>query len=155
MFNPLNFKQNKFIPPVYITDINFLKVKENAEKEKIIGNDKPLYLSGKIRIPHSYNSFTVHFASLSYVEPEKNLFSYKMEGLDKSWMNQTKSNSVTYTNLAPGKYCLYVKGSNKRPSMERQGCQAANHHYSTLVFISMGILRLFYFDNIHADVFVD
>lgn len=112
VFNPLNFKQNKFIPPVYITDINFLKVKENAEKEKIIGNDKPLYLSGKIRIPHSYNSFTVHFASLSYVEPEKNLFSYKMEGLDKSWMNQTKSNSVTYTNLAPGKYCLYVKGSN-------------------------------------------
>ena len=108
----MNFKQNKFIPPVYITDINFLKVKENAEKEKIIGNDKPLYLSGKIRIPHSYNSFTVHFASLSYVEPEKNLFSYKMEGLDKSWMNQTKSNSVTYTNLAPGKYCLYVKGSN-------------------------------------------
>ena len=78
----------------------------------IKGNDKPLYLSGKIRIPHSYNSFTVHFASLSYVEPEKNLFSYKMEGLDKSWMNQTKSNSVTYTNLAPGKYCLYVKGSN-------------------------------------------
>lgn len=54
----------------------------------------------------------MHFASLSYVEPEKNLFSYKMEGLDKSWMNQTKSNSVTYTNLAPGKYCLYVKGSN-------------------------------------------
>ncbi len=112
VFNPLNFKQNKFIPPVYITDIDFLKVKENTEKEKIIGNDKPLYLSGKIRIPHSCNSFTVHFASLSYVEPEKNLFSYKMEGLDKSWMNQTKSNSVTYTNLAPGKYCLYVKGSN-------------------------------------------
>lgn len=54
----------------------------------------------------------MHFASLSYVEPEKNLFSYKMEGLDKSWMNQTKNNSVTYTNLAPGKYCLYVKGSN-------------------------------------------
>lgn len=112
VFNPLNFKQNKFIPPVYITDINFLKIKENTEKEKIIGNNKPLYLSGKIRIPHSCNSFTVHFASLSYVEPEKNLFSYKMEGLDKSWMNQTKNNSVTYTNLAPGKYCLYVKGSN-------------------------------------------
>lgn len=97
---------------MYITNINFAKAKDRDECRSIINNDKALYLSEEIKIPYSYNSFTINFASLSYMNPESNTFSYKMEGLDNNWFNNIKHNSVTYNNLAPGKYCLCIKGTN-------------------------------------------
>lgn len=112
IFQPSYFEKNSYIPPVYITNINFAKAKDRNECRSIINNDKALYLSEEIKIPYSYNSFTINFASLSYMNPESNTFSYKMEGLDNNWFNNIKHNSVTYNNLAPGKYCLCIKGTN-------------------------------------------
>lgn len=112
LFNPSTFENNNFIPPVYITGINFIKSKDKSEMSQIIKNYNTLYLSKRITIPYSYNSFTIHFSSLSYMDPERNMFSYKMEGIDNNWFNNIKYNSVTYNNLAPGEYCLYIKGSN-------------------------------------------
>lgn len=112
IFQPLYFESNSYIPPVYITDINLTKAKDRKECRKIIENNNAIYLSSEIRIPYSYNSFTINFASLSYMNPESNTFSYKMEGLDNNWFNNIKSNYVTYNNLAPGKYCLCIKGTN-------------------------------------------
>ena len=112
IFNPTNFERNNYIPPVYITDINLSKAKDRKENLKIINNKTAIYLSEEIKIPYSYNSFTINFASLSYMNPESNTFSYKMEGLDNNWFSKIKNNYVTYNNLAPGKYCLCIKGTN-------------------------------------------
>lgn len=112
IFQPSYFKSNNYIPPVYITDINLAKIKDKNECRKIINNNNALYLLNEIKIPYSYNSFTINFASLSYMNPESNTFSYKMEGLDNNWFSNIKNNSVTYNNLAPGKYCLCIKGTN-------------------------------------------
>lgn len=112
IFQPLLFKKNNYIPPVYITEISLTNVNDSKKCREIIGNNNALYLSKEIRIPYVYNSFTISFAALSYMTPGSNTFSYKMEGFDNNWLSNIKNNYVTYNNLAPGKYCLYIKGAN-------------------------------------------
>lgn len=111
-FQPSSFNRNNYIPPVYITEISLTNCKDSKECREIIGNNNALYLLKEIRIPYTHNSFTISFAALSYVNPEGNTFSYKMEGLDNNWLSNVKNNYVTYNNLAPGKYCFCIKGTN-------------------------------------------
>lgn len=111
-FMPSHFKNNTFTPPVYITDIEFARTESNTEVYHKIKKHNSLYLTKEIKVPYDYNSFTIFFSALSYTDPEKNLFSYKMEGLDEEWSNNIKNTSVTYRNLTPGKYCFLLKGAN-------------------------------------------
>lgn len=57
------------------------------------------------------NIFTVDFATLNYIMPEKNRYAYKLDGFNKDW-TYTNTPSATYMNLPPGTYTLQVKGTN-------------------------------------------
>jgi ligand-binding sensor domain-containing protein/signal transduction histidine kinase/DNA-binding response OmpR family regulator len=60
---------------------------------------------------HDQNGFTIHFALLNFIKPDKDRYAYKMEGVDKSW-NEVTATSATYTGLPPGDYIFMVKASN-------------------------------------------
>lgn len=112
VFSPKEFRNNEYTPPVYITDIEFSHLKTDSETKNILENKQSFFLVNEITIPYNYNSFTVYFAALSFMDPYKNLFSYKMEGIDNEWNNNVTNHSVSYTNLPPGKYCFFVRGTN-------------------------------------------
>lgn len=109
LFNPSSFKENTYIPPVYISGLTFVHTDYPTET---LGLDTPLFLSSRIELPYQCNSFTVHFSALSYQEPEKNRFSYKLEGFDTQWIENTENSEATYYNLTPGTYRLTVRGAN-------------------------------------------
>ena len=111
-FLPSSFPSNSYVPPVYITDISLMRIDNKKEMHELLQLDKPLYLAEKVEIPYAYNSFTVYFSALSYQDPRKNHYSYKLEGVDKEWFDDLENNSVSYHNLSPGKYRLLVRGSN-------------------------------------------
>jgi hypothetical protein len=48
-------------------------------------------------------------AALSYIIPEMNEYSHKMEGVDKDWITLKKNRRIFYTKLPPGKYTFRVK----------------------------------------------
>jgi len=108
-FFPDEFKGNLYIPPVYITNIRFHDKKNNDIKSII--TDKPAYLSGKISIPYNQNDIIIDFASLSYEDNRRNKYQYKLEGFDNGWIYSSE-NTTSYSNLSPGKYTFYVRGSN-------------------------------------------
>lgn len=60
---------------------------------------------------HDQDGFTIHFALLNFIKPEKNRYAYKMVGVDQDW-NETATSSATYTGLPDGDYVFMVKGSN-------------------------------------------
>ncbi|WP_316766459.1 two-component regulator propeller domain-containing protein [Pedobacter frigiditerrae] len=60
---------------------------------------------------HSDNNFSIEFALLNYIKPEKNNYSYKLIGYNKNWVN-TNVPIATYANLTPGNYTFVVKGIN-------------------------------------------
>jgi signal transduction histidine kinase/DNA-binding response OmpR family regulator len=66
----------------------------------------------KLDLNYDDNIITLNFASLSYCIPEKNEYTYYLEGFDKNWVKAGNRQSATYTNLSPGTYVFHVKGAN-------------------------------------------
>src|SRR5205823_2534447 len=52
------------------------------------------------------------FVSLDYTHPEKNLYAYRLDGVDNNWVQAGTNRFARYPNLAPGKYVFHVKASN-------------------------------------------
>ena len=103
-FHPSDFNKNEYVPPVAITDFKLLN--DEGEEIKYISSKEPVILN------YNQSSFTVSFASLSYVASEMNEYRYKMEGADENWNHILKAREITYSNLPHGKYIFRVKGSN-------------------------------------------
>jgi len=110
-FLPENIKDNPIKPQVVITNFKLFN--------KVItpGLHSPLSVSvietNEITLTHEQYIFTFDFAALSYISQHKNLYAYKMEGLDNEWIyTDGKNKSATYTDLRGGTYTFHVKASN-------------------------------------------
>ena len=62
----------------------------------------------KITLKANQNVFNIEYTTTDYIPFGKDQMVYQLEGFSKSW-NRLKQNTVTYTNLNPGKYTLTVK----------------------------------------------
>jgi ligand-binding sensor domain-containing protein/signal transduction histidine kinase len=67
---------------------------------------------GAIQLSYDQNFFSFSFAALDYANPSQNRFSYRMEGVDREWIDAGTRNYARYTHLDPGNYIFRVKGSN-------------------------------------------
>lgn len=96
---PITFTGLKlFNEPVWVNGVDGLL-------EKDIKNTK------KVTFKHNENNFSIEFALLNYIKPEKNNYNYKLIGYNKTWVS-TNTPIATYANLMPGNYTLLVKGTN-------------------------------------------
>lgn len=109
VFNPRNVELNTIVPTVVITGL------EIYNKEVRIGEDilvDAIEFVDYIELSHKQNVLSFNFSSLSYCVPEKNEYSYKLEGYDEEWNCVSAKEKATYTKLPAGKYTFRVKGSN-------------------------------------------
>lgn len=59
-------------------------------------------------------SLSVEFSALDFSAPDRNRYSYRLEGFDRSWIETDSDHRIaSYTNLAPGDYTLRMRGSNR------------------------------------------
>lgn len=84
------------------------------ENVKLFGKpiENNVLYSDTLVFSYDQNVITFEFASLNYLWPEKNRYSFLLEGFDKEWRPITKERSTTYTNLDPGTYIFKVRGTN-------------------------------------------
>ncbi|MCM0717177.1 ATP-binding protein [Parabacteroides sp. W1-Q-101] len=61
-----------------------------------------------LTLPHDRNNITLGFTSTNYRYADKNLFEYKLEGLDKQW-TRTRHQQIVYTSIPPGNYKLLLR----------------------------------------------
>ena len=107
-FRPQQVTLNRIAPPVAITSLSLFN------KRMEVGSDKlpeALDKVDEISLSHDENAVTFSFSALSYVSPEKNLYSYKLDGFDDEWTT-THEPRVAYTNLPAGSYTFRVKATN-------------------------------------------
>ncbi|MBD0831636.1 hybrid sensor histidine kinase/response regulator transcription factor [Aestuariibaculum sediminum] len=102
VFNPKDIKQNIYLPPVSITSMQvnnkpFLNI-TNETKE--------------VTLKYNQNIFNLDFIALSYSQPLKNKYAYKLDGFDENWNYIGNKTSATYTNIDAGIYNFKVKASN-------------------------------------------
>ncbi|HET7733642.1 MAG TPA: two-component regulator propeller domain-containing protein, partial [Paludibacter sp.] len=111
-FYPKYFTQNKYIPKVRIVDFKLFNKRVNVNDEAS-PLTAPIYDLEKLTLKYNQNTFSFTFAALSFQAPEKNQYTYMLDGVDKNWnVTDNGNNTVSYTNLPPGNYVLRVKGAN-------------------------------------------
>ncbi len=103
-FDPKKITENSYIPNVVITDFRVF------DKPFIL--DKSVLFTDEIELAYDQNFFTFEFASLDYSAPEKNIFEYKLEGIDNDWIRSEGRRFASYTNINNGNYKFKVRGSN-------------------------------------------
>ncbi len=103
-FFPDSLGENKVPPPIVITSIKIFGVD--------IIRDKQPYDITDITLKHDENVISFEFAALDFTLPEKNLYTYKLEGFDKDWVKPGNRRFVNYTNLDPGQYNFKVRACN-------------------------------------------
>lgn len=119
-FFPKNIADDSYVPPVVLTD--FLL----SDKPVPVGGDSPLRKS--ISVTHAIvlhpdqNIFSFEFAALSYANPERNRYRYRLEGLENEWKERDSTHrTVTYTTLPVGTYTFRVQGSSNRGAWNEAG----------------------------------
>jgi ligand-binding sensor domain-containing protein len=109
-FDPQQLKPDSQIAPVVITQFKLFDslIKGANELKEIV-------------LKHNQNYFSFEFSSLSYYNPSKNQYRYKLEGVDEEWINSGSRHYVAYTNIDPGTYTFKVKGTNNDGVWNEEG----------------------------------
>ncbi|TAL61491.1 MAG: hypothetical protein EPN85_04665 [Bacteroidetes bacterium] len=94
------------------------KLEKNNEVESITNIKNPRLDFKEVDIPldHTFawydNHFSFDFIGTSLTNPKRVKYKYMLAGLDSTWSPVTKSNSVTYPDIKPGKYTFKVLSCN-------------------------------------------
>jgi len=109
-FYPNRIQTNIKAATLVITDLKVDNkvVKINAEDGLL---DQNIGLKDKLVFSSDQNTFSLNFALLNFIKPEKNRYAYKLDGFEKNW-NDVSIPTAAYTNLPPGNYTFMVKGVN-------------------------------------------
>jgi signal transduction histidine kinase/ligand-binding sensor domain-containing protein len=102
-FHPSAFASTEIPPDVTITDFRLFNIYYPVDS---------LNRLNEIKLNHSQNSFTLFFSSLSFLQQNRLIYYYKMEGIDKDWVMADNSYAVNYSLLPPGRYTFKVKCEN-------------------------------------------
>jgi len=65
-----------------------------------------------IALPYTQNFFSFEFASMDFSDPENNCYMYKLDGIDKEWIDAGQRNFASYTKIDPGVYIFRVRATN-------------------------------------------
>lgn len=100
--NPDNFTPWAYQPLVVMTEFR-------------LDGAVQLFSSGKpLLIDKNSSNISIDFSSLDYSDPDLLEYQYKLEGYDQLFtQTELGTHSVTYTNLSPGDYHLWVKATNR------------------------------------------
>lgn len=104
LFRPDAIKTNPHAPDVVITGFNLFN--------KPASLPRALPETREITLKHNQDVFSIEFAALNFINPEKNSYAYKLEGFNEDWMVTGDNRIATYTNLDPGEYVFRVRASN-------------------------------------------
>lgn len=110
-FNPTEVSISTFVPKLVFTRF-FLFNKEVPVGVKGFPLTKNLNETDKIVLKHKQDVFTIEFAALDFRAPENIQYAYRLDPVDKDWINIKGQNSVSYSALSPGKYIFRVRSTN-------------------------------------------
>lgn len=71
-------------------------------------DDRPIELSGEVRIPAGRGKLEIQYTACSLLSPDRIGFQFKLEGFDKEWTAASTRRVAYYTNLPPGRYRFRV-----------------------------------------------
>jgi len=107
--DPAKFQENRnyLPPPVMISSI--------------FSNGKTYTGSKNLTLPAHTEELEIDYTALSLAIPERVLFRYMLDGVDKEWRDAGNRRQAFYTNLAPRNYRFRVVASNNSGVWNEEG----------------------------------
>ncbi len=120
VFDPQNINYNLDPPKVVLTNFRlFNKTITEFGENKIL--QKHISVADQIVMDYKNNFFTIEYAAINFMNPEKNTYAYRMEGFEEGWNEVGNKREATYTNLDPGTYTFRVKAANNDGIWNEEG----------------------------------
>jgi len=110
---PNKLSNNMFVPSVEFT--SFQKQSSSGTENIHITENSSIILK------HNDYAFNVEFAALEFTSPNKNQYAYKFTNSDGEWIYNGNRRFLTFSNISPGVYQLWVKGSNNDGIWNEEG----------------------------------
>lgn len=101
------------VSPVYVT--SFKRFGTEIELDSTITNKR------FISVTWRENYFMFEATVLDFVDPQKNMYQYKLEGFDDDWSPATTNRYISYTNLPGGNYTLRIRGADSNGNWNEEG----------------------------------
>jgi signal transduction histidine kinase/ligand-binding sensor domain-containing protein len=98
VFDPKHVPVNSTPPPVHIEEV----IADRAQFDSIAG----------MELPPLARDVEIHYTALSFNEPQKVRFRYRLEGRDTAWQEPGTRRTAFYQNLRPGHYRFRVIAAN-------------------------------------------
>ena len=109
-FKPTAIDLNPEVSPLVFTSLDvFHKTISVGGSGGLLKKSMPY--TDHLSFGYDQDEFTIHFALLNFIKPEKNRYAYKLAGIDHDW-NEGATPSATYTGLPSGDYVFMVKAAN-------------------------------------------
>ena len=68
-------------------------------------------------------NFEIQYTALSFINPERIRFKYKLDGLDQDWIDAGSRRTAYYSHVPPGDYSFKVIAANSDGVWNMQGTQ--------------------------------
>lgn len=121
-FLPERFESNTRPPPVVLTGLRL------AHRPVVPGSpgsplSRPIEETAEVVLSHDQADVTFTFAALNYVLPQKNRYTFRLEGLDADWSPVGSETSASYVRIPPGEYLFRVRASNNDGVWNQEGAR--------------------------------
>ncbi len=131
--DPEHLRVNPRPPPVHI--------------DAVTADHRPYSPFGDVHLPSNTKDLEIEYSGLSYVQPKRIQFRYKLDGHDDDWQQVGTRRHAFYNNLAPGRYRFQVIACNNDGVWNTTGARldviVAAAFYQTLPFkVSVAVLVL-------------
>lgn len=100
---------NQYTNQAYLPDIHFMELYILGKEQNI---DNFLPDKQTLQLNYTQNFFQLNFAAIDFIDGNNYTYFYKIEELNDRWIENGPSSSISFANLAPGKYTLLVKYRN-------------------------------------------
>ncbi|HUG54558.1 MAG TPA: two-component regulator propeller domain-containing protein, partial [Vicinamibacteria bacterium] len=114
-FKPDRLRELSPPPPVVLTSVL-------VDHRPVAG---PADQTRRIRLGRRDKVLGLEFAALDFTAPDRNRFSYRLEGFDAAWVPLHGRHDVTYTNLRPGRYTFRLRAANRDGLWNEEGLSVA------------------------------
>ncbi len=112
--------------------------------ERVTANRKTFSPAGNLQLDAGMRDVEFHYTALSFRAPQKVRFKYKLEGVDRDWVDAEARRTAFYSNLQPGNYRFRVIACNNNGIWNDDGAtlafSLAPHFYQTAWFYFLCIL---------------
>ncbi len=93
--------------------------------EEVLCDRKPYAAEEPLELSPGSGELEFRFTALTLLAPERSRFKYKLEGLDKDWIDAGTRRSAHYNNVYPGNYRFRVLACNSAGVWNRNGATLA------------------------------